>query len=336
MDDAQRSSPGLQRTGRQITVRLIKGAYWDYEVINAEKMVWPVPVWTAKYETDACFERMAEMFVEAMPRSAGQGGVKLALGSHNIRSIAYSLALLEKHGLPESALEVQQLHGMADQLQAALISRGLRIREYVPVGQMIPGMAYFVRRLLENTSNQSWLRAGFSDEVSDDVLLASPHEMKAAACAPATTGGDAAQRHKISPAVEGLGGGLPMINEPVHDFSQAGQREAFLRKVAEVKVPAVKQAADAENARQAIAKAAAAFPAWRDMDPIERSNIIIKAAAILRNRRDEAAAIMIREAGKPCAKPTPTSARPSTFANFTPAPPWNCFGPNAWASLSAS
>ena len=40
---------------------------------------------------------------------------------------------------------------------------------------MIPGMAYFVRRLLENTSNQSWLRAGFSDEVSDDVLLASPH-----------------------------------------------------------------------------------------------------------------------------------------------------------------
>ena len=40
---------------------------------------------------------------------------------------------------------------------------------------MIPGMAYFVRRLLENTSNQSWLRASFSDEVSDDVLLASPH-----------------------------------------------------------------------------------------------------------------------------------------------------------------
>ena len=44
-----------------------------------------------------------------------------------------------------------------------------------PVGEMIPGMAYFVRRLLENTSNQSWLRAGFSDEVSDEVLLASPH-----------------------------------------------------------------------------------------------------------------------------------------------------------------
>jgi RHH-type proline utilization regulon transcriptional repressor/proline dehydrogenase/delta 1-pyrroline-5-carboxylate dehydrogenase len=299
MEDAQRIIAWAQRTDRQITVRLIKGAYWDYEVINAEKMVWPVPVWTAKHETDACFERMAEKFVEAMPRRAGQGGVKLALGSHNIRSIAYTLALLEKHGLPESALELQQLHGMADQLQVALKSRGLRIREYVPVGQMIPGMAYFVRRLLENTSNQSWLRAGFSDAVSDDVLLASPHGMKAVACAPATTGGGAAERHKISPAVEGLGGGLPMINEPLHDFSRTDQRETFLRTVAAVKAPAVIPASDAENARQAIAKAATAFPAWRDKDPIERSKIILKAGALLRERRDEAAAVMIREAGKP-------------------------------------
>jgi RHH-type proline utilization regulon transcriptional repressor/proline dehydrogenase/delta 1-pyrroline-5-carboxylate dehydrogenase len=299
MEDAQRIIAWAQRTGRQITVRLIKGAYWDYEVINAEKMVWPVPVWAAKHETDACFERMAERFVEAVPRRAGQGGVKLALGSHNIRSIAYTLALLEKHGLPESALEVQKLHGMADQLQAALVSRGLRIREYVPVGQMIPGMAYFVRRLLENTSNQSWLRAGFSDEVPDDVLLASPHGGSVEGRAPATIGRAAAQRHKISPAVEGLGHGLPMINEPIRDFSQAGKRESFLRTVEAVKAPMVKSTANAEDARQAIAKAAAAFPAWRDMDAIERSKIIIKAGALLRDRRDEAAAIMIREAGKP-------------------------------------
>ncbi len=52
------------------------------------------------------------------------------------------------------------LHGMADQLKYAAVAMGLRIREYVPVGEMIPGMAYLVRRLLENTSNESWLRAG--------------------------------------------------------------------------------------------------------------------------------------------------------------------------------
>jgi len=150
-----------RRTGRQVTVRLIKGAYWDYESINAERMGWPNPVWTEKHLTDANFERMAELLVQAIPRSAGQGGVKLATGSHNIRSIAYVLALLEKHDLPVSAYETQKLAGMADQLRTALNSRGLRIREYGPVGEMIPGMAYFVRRLLENTSNQSWLAPAF-------------------------------------------------------------------------------------------------------------------------------------------------------------------------------
>ena len=54
------------------------------------------------------------------------------------------------------------------------MEQGLRVREYVPVGEMIPGMAYLVRRLLENTSNQSWLRAGFSADVPDEVLLAAP------------------------------------------------------------------------------------------------------------------------------------------------------------------
>ncbi|MCE5269327.1 MAG: proline dehydrogenase family protein, partial [Planctomycetaceae bacterium] len=169
--DAQRIIDWSKRTGRQVTVRLIKGAYWDYESINAERMGWPVPVWSEKTHTDANFERTAELLVDAIPRTLGEGGVKLATGSHNVRSISYVLALLEKRGLPTSAYEVQKLSGMADQLRFALSQRGMRIREYVPVGEMIPGMAYYVRRLLENTSNQSWLRASFADEASDDVLL---------------------------------------------------------------------------------------------------------------------------------------------------------------------
>ena len=144
---------------------------------------------------------MATRIVEEMPRTPGEGGVKLATGSHNIRSIAFILAQLEKHGLPESAYEAQKLSGMGDQLRAALEKRGLRIREYAPVGEMIPGMAYFVRRLLENTSNQSWLRAGFSDEVSDDVLLASPHVAPTTAASRLAAAGTAAKRHALTPAV---------------------------------------------------------------------------------------------------------------------------------------
>ena len=139
-------------------------------------MGWPVPGLDRKAPHRRLFRADGRTCSSRPFRaSTGEGGITLATGSHNVRSIAYVLALLEKHGLPKSAYETQKLSGMGDQLRAALSQYGMRIREYGPVGEMIPGMAYFVRRLLENTSNQSWLRAGFSDEVSDDVLLASPH-----------------------------------------------------------------------------------------------------------------------------------------------------------------
>jgi RHH-type proline utilization regulon transcriptional repressor/proline dehydrogenase/delta 1-pyrroline-5-carboxylate dehydrogenase len=307
-DDAQRLIAWAGRAGRQVSVRLIKGAYWDYEVINAERMGWPVPVWTEKRATDACFERMVERFVAAMPRRPGQGGVKLALGSHNARSIAWTLALLEKHGLPPSAVEFQKLYGMADPLGAALGERGLRVREYVPVGEIIPGMAYLVRRLLENTSNQSWLRAGFSEDAPDDVLLASPHgEEKGTGSersdvpvplSSRAVSAAAARRQALSAAVEGLGDGLPMLNEPTRDFSAAAQREHFARAVEKTGIGESIASAGPAECRQAIDAAAAALPAWRDRPPLERSQIMLRAAALMRQERDDLSALMIREAGK--------------------------------------
>ena len=100
-------------------MRLIKGAYWDYEVVHAEQMGWPVPVWTDKRADRRLLRADGRRLLAAMPRTAGDGGVKLAFGSHNIRSIARVLALAEQLGLPASAVEFQKLYGMADQLCAA-------------------------------------------------------------------------------------------------------------------------------------------------------------------------------------------------------------------------
>src|SRR5262245_66613065 len=63
---------------------------------------------------------------------------------------------------------------MAQPLVRALTERGERVRVYMPFGELIPGMAYLVRRLLENTSNESFLRRGFADQESPEVLLADP------------------------------------------------------------------------------------------------------------------------------------------------------------------
>ena len=302
--DARRVCEWARRTGRVVTVRLVKGAYWDYETINAEQMGWPSPVWNTKRETDACFERMAAIFLDAAPRKAGEGGVKLALGSHNVRSIAAALAALEARGLPQSALELQMLHGMADELKAAAAEMGLRIREYVPVGEMIPGMAYLVRRLLENTSNESWLRAGFVDNASSEALLSSPH----AAPARHGVGVDAPrpdlatiapERHALTPPVDGVGDARPFFNEPFRDFSRAAQRQAFAAAIGRATVPRIANDRTADDARAAVGRAQAAFEReWRDADPRARASVLTRAAAIMRERRDALSAVMIKEAGK--------------------------------------
>src|SRR5262249_48933417 len=63
--DARRICEWAARTGRIVTVRLVKGAYWDYQVIHAEQMGWPCPVWPTKRQTDACFERMTDIFLDS-------------------------------------------------------------------------------------------------------------------------------------------------------------------------------------------------------------------------------------------------------------------------------
>ncbi|MCA9290164.1 MAG: proline dehydrogenase family protein [Phycisphaerales bacterium] len=296
-EDARRIIEWTKRTGRQITVRLVKGAYWDFETIHAEQQGWPVPVWSRKIDTDACFERMTRQFIEAMPRRADEGGVKLALGSHNVRSIATALALVDKHGLPREALELQMLHGMADQLKGAAADDGLRVREYVPVGEMIPGMAYLVRRLLENTSNESWLRAGFLDNASPEALLASPHRTF-----DVDPGRErierAPERHLLSPAVAGVGDDRPFFTEALRDFAQDATRTAFRQAVDRSAVPAVANDGTVEQAAEAVRVADAAFPAWRDAPPRDRAAVLVRVAQIMRDRRDELSGVIIREAGK--------------------------------------
>ncbi|MBC8202736.1 MAG: bifunctional proline dehydrogenase/L-glutamate gamma-semialdehyde dehydrogenase [Planctomycetes bacterium] len=297
-EDAKRIIEWSQRTGRCVTVRLVKGAYWDYETIHAEEMGWPVPVWSRKVDTDACFERMAALFIESTPKENGQGGVKLALGSHNIRSIATAMALLEKHDLPPAALELQMLRGMADQLKAGVLSEGLRLREYVPVGEMIPGMAYLVRRLLENTSNESWLRSSFVDDADASVLLASPHVQHEGIDPGVARIEEAPERHRLSPAVEGVGDNRPFFTESYRDFADADARTNFAAAINAATIPEITRVETVEEMSKIVEQAEAAFPSWRDTDPLVRSQVLVKAAAIMRNRRDEMCGVVMKEAGK--------------------------------------
>ena len=136
----------LEGIQQPFTIRLVKGAYWEHETVEAKQHGWTAPVYEAKIESDRSFERLTKRLIAERPH------VKVAIASHNVRSIAHALALA-----PDRDLEFQVLRGLGDDLQEALTSMGLRVRTYCPVGDLVAGMSYLVRRLLENTSNDSFL-----------------------------------------------------------------------------------------------------------------------------------------------------------------------------------
>jgi RHH-type proline utilization regulon transcriptional repressor/proline dehydrogenase/delta 1-pyrroline-5-carboxylate dehydrogenase len=161
------------RTGRRahpLVVRLVKGAYWDHEVVEALQHGWGVPVFEVKAESDRNFERLTRRLLEAR---AGGVPVRPAIASHNLRSVAHAVAVTRALGLADADLELQVLRGLGDDLQDALAATGLRVRTYCPVGDLVAGMAYLVRRLLENTSNEGFLSAQH-DGVPLEELLAAP------------------------------------------------------------------------------------------------------------------------------------------------------------------
>ena len=67
-------------------------------------------------------------------------------------------------GLPANGYEIQMLYGMAEPVRQAIIQNGQRVRVYLPVGELLPGMSYLIRRLMENTSNTSFLRQTYADQ----------------------------------------------------------------------------------------------------------------------------------------------------------------------------
>src|ERR1700761_6252153 len=153
---------GCDRTP-PLTVRLVKGAYWDHELVQPPQHGWPTPVFEVKAECDRNFEALTRRLLDARP------SVRVAVASHNLRSVAHAIAYNRLSGGSDQDLELQILRGLGDQLADALASRGFRVRAYCPIGDLVAGMAYLVRRLLENTSNESFLHEQASG-TSLDVL----------------------------------------------------------------------------------------------------------------------------------------------------------------------
>lgn len=339
--EAQADLDGLLRFARErgtpITIRLVKGAYWDYEIIRARELGWPIPVWTEKWQSDASFERCTRFLLDHHRE------LRPALGSHNIRSLAHGIAAAEERRLPTDAVEFQVLRGMGEPIAEALRDMGRRARIYSPYGAMLPGMSYLVRRLLENTSNESFLKASHGDRDNVEDLLRNPEEVGAMW---------SKKRPKGAPIPSANGNGAPGLgpfrNEPLTDFARPENQEALRRALDEVRgklgisVPALiggKEVAigatfDSTDpgdhsvivgraakgtpalAAEAIAAAEEALPAWSATPPARRAEVLFRAAAAMRRRKSELTAWEILECAKPWREADADVAEAIDFCEF--------------------
>ncbi len=300
---------------RPVTVRLVKGAYWDTETVVAQAEGWPAPVFERKAETDANFERCVRLLHDH------HGEVRAAFGTHNLRSLAYAVEYARSRGIADSGYEIQLLYGMAEPIHDAVRRLGLRLRVYAPVGELVPGMAYLVRRLLENTANESFVRRRFVEGRALDELVAPPDVdqlpgVAAPTRVPATDPGKpGAYRHEpvaefrrtttraaFGAAVEGLGrSGFEQVvpalidGQPVHTRSTIPSVDPADPK----RVVAESASCGAGEAEAAIEAARRAWPAWRRAGAGERAAVLFRAAEWMRSRRYDLAALEVFEAGKP-------------------------------------
>ena len=289
-----------------VWVRLVKGAYWDYETIVAQKRNWPVPVFQQKWKTDQNFEKLTEFLME------NYIWLRPAIASHNLRSLSHGMACVKEFGLPEGACEFQVLYGMGGDTAEHLSQMGHRVRVYTPFGELIPGMAYLVRRLLENTSNDSFLRQSVAENVDLKDLLMSPAEV-----------GELTPEPEEKEITE-------FQNEPVIDFSQNENREALKAAMDDVRDQFGKEydliiggraiqtrgtitsrnpsnqseiigqvgSASAEDAVDAIDVARRTFRQWSTTEVEHRAEYLELIAAEMRIRRLELISWIVFETGK--------------------------------------
>ena len=320
-------------------MRLVKGAYWDYETVMAAQQAGRCRSSRTSGETDANYERLTRFLLE------NHDWLRPAFGSHNVRSLAHALAAAQLLGLPPRQLSKSRCStAWPTRSRTRWWRLGQRVRVYTPYGQLLPGMAYLVRRLLENTANESFLRASFTEHVPEETIAHEPARRSSIGehSAPMTAGAATACRHadRACRVSQRAADRLQPRSEPRRPCSRRSTRSASssARTIRWSSTASDVDAASTIDVGQSVAhsarsSAAAArrrrsrrrqrsprrrrrFPAWRDTDPAERAEYLVRAAESCGGGASSWRPGRSTSAASRGARPTPTSPRPSTYCEY--------------------
>jgi RHH-type proline utilization regulon transcriptional repressor/proline dehydrogenase/delta 1-pyrroline-5-carboxylate dehydrogenase len=300
-----------RETGRHMSVRLVKGAYWDSEIKRAqERGLASFPVYTSKAATDASYLECVQHLFGAREVIYPQ------FATHN----AYTVAAVLELAPPGTRYEFQRLHGMGEALYAAAraeVPDLPPVRVYAPVGTHEELLPYLVRRLLENGANTSFVHQFMNPQIPVEEVVRDP--LTSLAAEPAGTArlrepGALFGAERANSAGEDFGdpAALATLQAEVGAHANvihAGGPILSGRPVRDAKVPVTSPAdvsetvgytrdATAQEIRDAMEAAAAAQPAWDATPAAERAACLLTAAELLQQRRGVFLSLLVREAGK--------------------------------------
>ncbi|NJO59452.1 MAG: L-glutamate gamma-semialdehyde dehydrogenase [Richelia sp. RM2_1_2] len=301
--DAKSLIEWAKQRGNPITIRLVKGAYWDQETITAEQKHWQQPVYNDKAATDINFEKITQLLLE------NHQYIYAAIGSHNIRSQARAIAIAQSLNVPQRNFEMQVLYGMGDKIAKALVEQGYRVRVYCPYGELLPGMAYLIRRLLENTANSSFIRQDMENRPVEELISPPVIKDKIETSSPPSSFSPAADtdyaeeeiRRKSQAALQDVKTQLgktylPLING---EYVETAEKVDSLNPSNYSQVVGKVGLINIEQAEIAMQSAKEAFKTWGKTTAKQRADIIRKAGDIIEQRRAELSAWIVLEVGKP-------------------------------------
>ena len=267
----------LASLNRKISVRLVKGAYWDGEVKRAQQLGMPdYPVFTRKAATDISYIACAKVLLKAPT-------IFPAFATHNCRTVA---TILELAG--EDEFEFQKLFGMGDALYDALLAEHPRAacRIYAPVGGFTDLLPYLVRRLLENGANTSFVHQIADPDVPVEALVADP-----VAALPEPYRPDPRiplPRDLYPDRKNSLG--LDLADQQVLErLSQRTRADGPLAAVEDT---------TPQELDFSLARAADAFENWSRAPAEKRAELLERGADRLEARMDELVSLIVREGGR--------------------------------------
>jgi RHH-type proline utilization regulon transcriptional repressor/proline dehydrogenase/delta 1-pyrroline-5-carboxylate dehydrogenase len=300
---------------RRVSVRLVKGAYWDSEIKRAqERGLAGYPVFTRKQNTDVSYLACARLLAHSADVIFPQ------FATHNAHTVAYVIELL---GRDARSFEFQRLHGMGEELYEHIIaaddaSGAYACRVYAPVGPHEDLLPYLVRRLLENGANTSFVnrivdaRLPVAEVVRDPVQEADQVRPAAhprialpeALFAPERRNSrganfaDGAELRRLKEACE-RATQTPWSAAPIVDGrSGDGAPTTLFNPARETEPIGTVASAVASDVERALDCASAAQVAWEARPAEERATLLERAADLFEERRAELIARCVLEAGK--------------------------------------